>query len=153
MAKFDASELDLINEFLAVLGSIWEGVAKAGLWEGARELKDGLEKEVDSLPTVKDRFYFKSELPLPALREVEKKGLKEGIRIMKMERTADGVSVSLTFSGYNDLGKPNILVARSLTKGTTIQKPNKFVKRAFKANEAKRIKAVINKIYSIKIKS
>ena len=152
MAQFDTDETKLIEKFLDEFGSNWEGVAKAGLWEGASVMKDGIEAEIDALPTVSDRYYFGRMIPLYALRESEKKGLKDGLRIFKMESTGNGVSVSIGFADYNDRKVANTLIARSLVKGTSVQKPNNFVKRGFKRSEQKRIKAICDKIYSIPIK-
>lgn len=125
MARFN-SDLEAINDFLSDLGDGWEGVAKAGLWEGAAVLKDRLRKAVDEIPTTKaDTYYFSStKLPLSALRPAEKQGLKDGLVINHFETTPDGVSVTVSFGGYNSLGKPNALVARSYAKGSTIQKPS-----------------------------
>ena len=152
MAKLNADEIKGLEDFLSSLGSNWEGVAKAGLFEGARVMKDGIESEIDALPTVSDRYYFGRMIPLYALRESEKKGLKEGLRIFKFERTSNGVSASTSFAGYNKNKVANILIARSLARGTSVQKPNNFVKRGFKKSEQKRINAICDKIYSIKIK-
>ena len=152
MAKLNADEISVINDFLANLGSNWEGVAKAGLFEGARVMKDGIEAEIDALPTVSDRYYFGRMIPLYALRESEKKGLKDGLRIFKMESTGNGVSASIGFAGYNSNNVANTLIANSIARGTSVQKPNNFVKRGFKRSEQKRIKAICDKIYSIPIK-
>lgn len=152
MARLEAEEISLINDFLSELGMGWENVAKAGLWEGAAVLKEGLEREIDSLPTISDRYYFGRMMPMPALRETEKRGLKEGLRIFRFQKTADGISATIGFAGYNANGKANRLIARSLAAGSTANKPNRFVAKAFKANESRRYKAVTDKIYSIKMK-
>ena len=152
MAKLNADELSVLDEFLDSLGIRWEPVAKQGLYEGAAVMKDALLREVESLPvTSTDRYYFNAELPLTALRPKEKEGLIKGLGISKMRRDTDGISVSIAFDGYNEIGKPNSLVARSLNKGTSVQKPNRFVRSTFKANENRRVKAIIDKINSIKI--
>lgn len=154
MAKLNADDLSIINDFLSELGVGWEGVRKAGLWEGAAVFRDGLEKSIDAIPTTSANTYYFSQtkLPLSALRPAEKQGLKDGLVINHFERTGDGVSVTIGFGGYNSLGKPNALVARSYAKGSTIQKPTRFVARSFGENESKRLKAVKDKILSIKIK-
>lgn len=152
MAKLDTSEIDVINDFLDQFGQSWENVRKAGLWEGRRILKDGLIKAIDELPSVPDHYYNAVLLPLSGIRETEKKGLRDGVRIMKMERTNDGVSVSVSFAGYNENGKPNLMIRRSIVKGSTVVKPNKFVRRRFNENEQKRVRACLDKIYSIKLR-
>lgn len=151
MAKMDA-DLSPIEDALKEIGASWEGVAKAGLWEGAREMKKALIAEIDSLPTLSDRYYFGRMIPMTGLRETEKKGLKEGVRIFKFERGSGNVSVGIGFRGYNDRGKPNVLIARSLVKGTSISKRNQFVAKAFRSGESKRKKAMIDKINSLKTK-
>ena len=152
MAKLNAKELSAVDDFLDSLGVLWEPVAKQGLYEGAAVMKDALLQEVKDLPVMsKDRYVPTVGLPLSALRPAEKQGLIDGLGISKMRRDKDGVSVSISFDGYNELGKANSLVARSLNKGTSVQKPNRFIRRTFKANENKRVKAIIDKINSIKI--
>lgn len=152
MAKLNAKELSAVDDFLDSLGVLWEPVAKQGLYEGAAVMKDALLQEVKDLPVMsKDRYVPTVGLPLSALRPAEKQGLIDGLGISKMRRDKDGVSVSISFDGYNKLGKANSLVARSLNKGTSVQKPNRFIRRTFKANENKRVKAIIDKINSIKI--
>ena len=152
MATLNVSELAVLDDFLDTLGIAWEPVAKQGLYEGAREMKEALVREIERLPVTKsDRYYFKAELPLTALRPIEKEGLLEGVGISKMKRDKDGISVSIGFDGYNKNGTPNALVARSLAKGTSVQKPNRFVTRTFKAAENRRVKAIVDKINSIKI--
>ena len=154
MAKLNADELAVLDDFLDSLGVMWEPVAKQGLYEGAAVMKDALLREVESLPTTsRDKFVPTVGLPLSALRPKEKQGLIDGLGISKMRRDKDGISVSIAFDGYNELGKPNSLVARSLNKGTSVQKPNRFIRRTFKANENKRVKAIIDKINSIKIQN
>lgn len=154
MAKLNADGLSVLDEFLDSLGVRWEPVAKQGLYEGAAVMKDALLREVESLPTTsRDKFVPAVGLPLSALRPKEKQGLINGLGVSKMRRDGDGISVSIAFDGYNELGKANSLVARSLNKGTSVQKPNRFVSRAFKVNENKRVKAIVDKINSIKIQS
>lgn len=148
MARIDAHELTDITSLLAEMGTKWEGLAKQGLYEGRAVMKDALEKEIDSLPTTpSNRFYFKGELPIPTLRPAEKKGLKEGLRIFKMESRKDGVSVTIGFTGYTDLGRgkqvPIRLIARSLEKGTTVVRPNRFVKRAYNQNKKEAEKVIV----------
>lgn len=153
MASFNADEMKVIDDMLAELGAGWEGVAKRGLFEGAAVMKDGLLNEVLQLPALSDRYYFGKMIPMPALREEEKQGLIDGLRIYKMEKESNGVSVSIGFEGYNRRNKANTMIARALVKGTSLNKSDKFVQRAFKTNKQKRIKAISDKIYSIKIQN
>ena len=152
MARIDAHELEDITEMLTALGASWEGTAKQGLYEGAKVLKEEIDNEIDSLPSTKTRFYPKAALPLHSIRDVEKKALKDGLRIFKMESDKDGVSVTLGFVGYTEYkGKqiPNALIARSLTKGSTVQSKNNFVKRAFNRAKNRRTQAMTEKIYTV----
>lgn len=149
MARVDAHELTDITHLLAEMGTKWEGLAKQGLYEGRAVMKDALEKEIDDLPTTgSDRFYFKGELPLASIRPSEKEGLKKGLRIFKMESRNDGVSVAIGFVDYTDVGHngkrvPTRLIARSLEKGTTVVKPNRFVKRVYNKNKSKAEKVIV----------
>lgn len=152
MAKLDTTEIDAINDFLSQFGTSWTNVAKAGLFEGARVFKDALIAEIDELPSISDRYYWGRMIPMPALRDSEKEGLKNGVRIHKFEQTPNGVSVGISFAGYNANGDANIMIARSLERGTSVNRPSKFVKRAFNKSNQKRIKRVVDKIYSIKLK-
>lgn len=152
MARIDAHEIEDITAMLATLGTKWEGTAKQGLYEGAKVLKEELDKEIDNLPYSRTHYYPKAALPLHAIREIEKKALKDGLRIFKMERAKDGVSVTIGFVGYTDYhGKkiPNALVARSLTKGTSVQSRNNFVNRAYRRAKDRRTQAMTEKIYTV----
>lgn len=152
MADFDTTEIEVIETFLSQFGASWENVAKAGLWDGRRILKDALIAEIDALPSISDRYYWGRMIPMPALRDSEKEGLKNGVRIHKFERTPNGVSVGIGFADYNVNGDANTMIARSLERGTSVNRPSKFVKRAFNKSNQKRIKRVVDKIYSIKLK-
>lgn len=152
MARIDAHELEDITEMLTTLGTKWEGTAKQGLYEGAKVIKEELEREIDSLPSTKTSYYPKSALPLHRLRDIEKKALKDGLRIFKMENEKDGVSVTIGFVGYTDYKSkriPNALIARSLVKGTSVQSKNNFVSRAFKRSKDKRNQAMTEKIFTV----
>ena len=152
MARVDAHELEDITEMLSTLGTKWEGTAKQGLYEGAKVLKEEIEKEIDNLPSTKTRYYPKAALPLHRLRDVEKKALKDGLRIFKMESVKDGVSVTIGFVGYTDYKNkkiPNRLFARSLVKGTSVQNKNAFMRRAFNRAKGRRTEAMTEKIYSV----
>ena len=149
MARIDAHEIEDITGYLESLGASWKSAAKQGLYEGRAVLKKAVEDEINGMHTVTDRYYWGKMQPLYALRETERQGLKDGLRIYKMEDTKNGVQVALGFEGVNENGVANALVARSLVKGTSVQKPNKFTRRAFDGSIKKATDAVISKIYSV----
>ena len=152
--KLDASVLEDVTDLLTVFGDSWRGIAKESLYEGRKVMREALSKEIDSLPTtVRDKYYPPYALPLKALRPAEKKGLKEGLRIFKMETGENGVSVSISFDGYNDLGRPNVLIARSLAKGSSVQQPNRYVSKAFNSAKSKSEKAIQDRVNAIVVKT
>lgn len=152
--KLDASGLEDMTELLAAFGQSWRPVAKESLYEGRKVMREELLRQIDALPvTGHDDYYPDFLRPLRAIRPTEKKGLKEGLRIFKMESGDDGVSVSISFDGYNDWHRPNILIARSLAKGSSMQQPNRFVSRAFSNAKNKSEKAIQDRVTAIVVKT
>ena len=145
MAKWKAVELEEITDMLSEFGDSWRAIAKEALYDGRKVMREALEREVDNIPTTaKDKYYPDFLTPIRTIRPAEKEGLKQGIRIYKMKSDVDGVSVAVGFEGYNERGRPNSLIARSLVKGTSVVQPNRFVDRAFNSS-IKKCEEVIGK--------
>ena len=80
MARVDAHELEDITEMLSTLGTKWEGTAKQGLYEGAKVLKEEIERVGPAIhPGV---------VVAPVLKEV-KEVVMNAIRMCMSENTAE----------------------------------------------------------------
>ena len=104
---------------------------------GAAEIvTDEIRSELKKVPT--DESWGTDGDQTAGPRKAQKKGLYDSLGIASMQDDGKGfLNVKIGFDGYNELksarwpkGQPNQMVARSVERGTTYMKPNKFVKKA-----------------------
>lgn len=147
MAKITIEGFDEYLAQLRALEADAEKICKAVVYPGAAILADALRAETDALKTISDtkaRNNFQHGLPNDHLSDSQKAGLQAGFGITPIRRGNGGmIQCSVGFSGYNSVvtqhfpnGQPNPEVARSLEKGTSYLKRDKFVSRAVKAAKA-----------------
>ena len=106
---------------LRELGDRAEGVAKMGAYDGAKVIADGI----------------KAATPVG-----ETGDLQSSLGISKIEAGGDRVTVSVSFTGYDSKGVPNILKARVFESGTPKRAPRPFVKGAVSKNKAAAVEAI-----------
>lgn len=135
------ADLGAIGEMVKQLDDKTTYAVKRGLYEGASVMARELKSTTQALP--EDYGYIDRNRPrgkarLTGLTSKQIDGLVKGLGIATMKVKKNKISVNVGFDGYNDYktrtypnGQPNLLIARSLVKGTSYLAPDKFVTRAF----------------------
>lgn len=138
MAKIELEGFDTYIRQVEALKADSEKVCKATVFPGAQILADAMRQAVDALPTISDNHAmgnWQAGKTSDALSFSQKTGLQESLGISAIKKDRSGmVQTSVGFTGYNSVkthahpnGQPNALVARSLEKGTSALKRNRFV--------------------------
>ena len=128
-------------------------ICKAVVYPGAAILAEKIRAETEALPTISDAEAignFRAGEENKALSVSQKAGLVESLGISGIKKDRSGmVQASVGFTGYNSIksnrwpnGQPNAMVARSLEKGTSFLKRDRFVERAVKAAREEAIAAM-----------
>lgn len=149
-------ELQGFDEYIRQLEALQRDstkLCKAVVYPGAAILAEKIRAETEALPTISDAEAlgnFRSGTVNKALSVSQKAGLVESLGISGIKKDRNGmVQTSVGFTGYNGVktqhfpnGQPNAEVARSLEKGTSYLKRNRFVERAVKAAREEAIAAM-----------
>ena len=128
MAKASIKGLD---EFMATLSQLEGDVHRAAtkaVYDAAGLAVDVYAQEVKSLPV--DQRYGTSSKQKTGPTELEKKGLIDSLGIASFVNENGNINTSVGFDGYNEAGKANQLIARSVNSGTSFMKKNPFADRA-----------------------
>ncbi|MFA6663752.1 MAG: hypothetical protein WCS21_05515 [Lachnospiraceae bacterium] len=140
MARFEISDdFDKLNKNFDDLILSVPGACKKAVYQGAKTVADGMRESINQIGNC---------------TEAERDGLLKGMGISKIDVSPDGdVSAAIGFDGYNEYktkeypkGHPNLMVARSINKGTSFRKADKFVNRAVKNSKEKAQKAMADVI-------
>lgn len=153
MAKIELKGVDVYIRQIQALQQSSENMCKAIVYPGAAVLAEKIRAETEALPTISDAEAlgnFRSGQVNDALSESQKAGLVESLGISGIKKDRRGmVQTSVGFTGYNSIksnrwpnGQPNAMVARSLEKGTSFLKRDRFVERAVKAAREEAIAAM-----------
>ena len=143
-----------LEEYLAKLGNLAqksEDVCGEAAEAGGAVVADAIRTELDAVPT--DETYSHGETMRKGPRAIEKVGLQNSFGVAPVQNRNGYVNVKVGFDGYNKLGEPNPMIARSVVKGTSFMKKNDFVNKGVrksreKAEETMRV-TVDEKIYAI----
>lgn len=144
MAKIELQGFDTYIRQIEALKADAEKVCKATVYPGAQILADAMRQAVDALPTISDQRAmgnWQAGRPSEALSVSQKAGLQESLGVSPIRKDRNGmVQTSVGFTGYNSVkthahpnGQPNALIARSLEKGTSTLKRNRFVENTIRA--------------------
>lgn len=153
MAKIELQGFDKYIRQLEALQRDATKLCKAAVYPGAAVLAEEIRAETEALPTISDAEAlgnFRSGTINKALSVSQKAGLVESLGISGIKKDRSGmVQTSVGFTGYNGVktrhfpnGQPNAEVARSLEKGTSYLRRDRFVERAVKAAKAEAIEAM-----------
>lgn len=127
-----------LEEYLAKLGNLsmksLETCEKAAEAGGAI-VADAIRGELDAVPT--DETYAHGETKRNGPRAIEKVGLQNSFGVAPVRDDNGYVNVKVGFDGYNKLGEPNPMIARSVVKGTSFMKPNNFVNKGVRKSREK----------------
>ena len=102
---------------------------------GGDIVADAIKAELNGIPV--DERHAKDGEPKSGIKAVEKAGLQNSFGIAPCRNDNGYVNVKVGFDGYNKLGKPNPMIARSVVKGTSFLKPNNFVGRGVRKSREK----------------
>lgn len=153
MAKIELVGFDQYTTKISALIRDSTKMCKAVVYPGAAVLAEKIRAETAALPTISDaeaRANYRSGQVNDALSESQKAGLVASLGISGIKKDRSGmVQTSVGFTGYNSVktrhfpnGQPNPEVARSLEKGTSYLRRNRFVERAVKAAREEAIAAM-----------
>jgi len=153
MAKIELQGFDKYIRQLEALQRDSTKLCKAVVYPGAAILAEKIRAETEALPTISDAEAignFRAGEENKALSVSQKIGLVESLGISGIKKDRNGmVQTSVGFTGYNSIkskrwpnGQPNAMVARSLEKGTSFLKRDRFVERAVKAAREEAIAAM-----------
>ena len=147
MAKVTAVGFDELAKELGTIADHTGAIASAALYEGGGYMADQIRHSVERLETDERKHVTNHVL------DYEKEALLNGLTIEKFTKdTARGVTqTAITFHGYTNhktstypTGIPTILLARSINKGTSFRRANRFfpntVNRARKETEDRMVK-------------
>lgn len=154
MATLKLSGVDQVEVLFGTLAGSTKGIVKASLYEGASVVADELRSETKRLkvnepgrPTGDDvRKIYKS------VTDLEKNDLLEGLGIRRFDFDGGEHSTLIGFAGYGrrktkkyPRGLPNPLLARSISKPSSMRKGRRFTKIALKNCDWAAIKAMREK--------
>lgn len=112
------------------------GIVKRGVYAGAKELGDAVKRSIAFIPNAWGSAP-KGE-KLGGINPIQKRGLQDGFGISAMRDDNGFVNVLIGFDGFNKLetnqypeGQPNMLIARSVEKGTDYIQKNPFVRPVY----------------------
>lgn len=125
---------DQLSERLAVVAAGVDGVLRRGVYEGAKVAADAVDKAIDTIPA--------STNVTKGLTGAQRKGLHEGLGIARMRSEGGKVHTRTGFSGYNAVGQPNVMLARSWEGGSSINEPTHFASRAIRNSKDRAVEAM-----------
>lgn len=132
-----------LDEYIEKLGNLEfsapEAMGKA-IYEGARVVADATRAALQALPVDTGKGNASR---LRGVNAVEKQGLIEGFGVSKAQDDGGYFNVKLGVEGYNSSrtkkyprGHPNLMIARSLEKGTSFMRKNPVFSRTARAKKA-----------------
>ena len=141
MPKITVQGLEDYERFLNNLGIEVEEVIIEGVHRGAGEIANEVRNQMRAIPT--DEKWGTPNNPARGIKKIQKRGLFEGFGISPERNDRGFINVKIGFEGYNDAkskrwpkGQPNVMIARTLEKGTSFLIKYPFLKKA--VNQSKR---------------
>lgn len=143
MATLKMQGLDEYIEMLSKLEGATNGFIKRAVYDGAAVVADAVSAAIDNLPEV-EGYQPPAELPIRGVTREQKRGLKEGLGLTKMQDENGYINTKLGFNGYNSVktkrfpqGQPNALIARAINSGSSARSKNPFVNNAVRSSQGK----------------
>lgn len=116
-----SAQMGLFMEMLLELGETPTDILGNAIYPAAGLVADEIRREIKHLPSREmiDGMVF-------GVSKTQKRGLLNGLGISSIDRYNGTFDVKIGFAGYNDTvtdqwlrGQPNVLIARSLSSGTS----------------------------------
>lgn len=159
MPTIEMLGVDEYSKKLATLSrKVRTEVIGAAVYDGADVVADAVRAQIEALPT--DSGFGTATHPLRGPNQIQKKALLDSFGISRMRDDNGFVNVKLGFSGYNPIktklwpkGQPNVVIARSINRGTSWLRATPFIQRAVRASRSRAESIMANvvdqKIYEI----
>lgn len=113
-------------------------IENQALFDGAGLLADAVAQEIDGLTE---------------LNQIQRRGLRKGMGIAGFWTEQGSTVTKIGFEGYNSIktrrwpnGQPNAMIARSLIRGTSWMRANRFTARAAKKARERCIQAMQERV-------
>lgn len=150
MASIQMKGLDKYTEALSQLALDLKGkVIGPAIYDAADIAADAIRAEMDTLPTSGGLGPPEGPTMLKGPNKKQKEALLSSFGISKMQNDMGFYNVHLGFTGYNDIvtkswpkGQPNVMVARSVERGTSFMEATPFIKRAMSQARKKALEAM-----------
>lgn len=147
MAKFTISaDFDEEIKKFENIGIELPGACRRAVFDAAKIVADNINHEISGITTL-------GKGSKKGITESERKGLLDGLGVSKIDDKDGRISAAIGFAGYNDdttdsypNGKPNLMIARSLDKGTSFREPEHFVSRAVNKSKVAAVQAMNDSI-------
>lgn len=137
MPTFTFEGLDIYSEELARLGKNVPKMMNAALYDGAKVMADAIQTEIDTLTE---------------LEPIQRQGLHDGLGVAHFWQENSATVTKIGFAGYNrkitkrwPRGQPNAMIARSIARGTSWMRANRFIKRATQKARKKCVEAMASR--------
>ena len=134
MATITFPGLNIYAEEITKLGDKVPKLIDAALYEGAKVMAEATQKEISGLTE---------------LTAIQRFGLHDGLGVAHFWREGGATVTKIGFEGYNGVrtkrwprGQPNAMIARSLIRGTSWLRANRFTARAAKKARQASIEAM-----------
>lgn len=101
-----------------------EDIVASSIYEGAKVVADAVKIQINGIRSDGPSEYEKRR------RLIQIRGLKESMGISSMRNDNGFINVKIGFDGYNELGQPNVMIARVFESGTSFSSKQPFFKRA-----------------------
>ena len=141
-----------ISELLEELDSKAPAVAAQALYEGAAVMRNGLQKQAETIRTAPFKYAKggESRLPSPEEKEIV---IQAGIGVAKFDKNGTEIDTSVGYrnAGYAELGgktKPIPQIVNSINSGTSFMKKQPFIRKGASANAQKAMTVMREKIES-----
>ena len=124
MANIKLKGFDDYETLIRHLEQSTEDIVASSIYEGAKVVADAVKIQINGIRSDGPSEYEKRR------RLIQIRGLKESMGISSMRNDNGFINVKIGFDGYNELGQPNVMIARVFESGTSFSSKQPFFKRA-----------------------
>ena len=124
MAKIELKGFEDYGTMIRNLEQNTEDIVKSGIYEGAKVVADAVKIQINGIRSSGPSEYETKR------RLIQIRGLEESMGISPMRNDNGFINVKIGFDGYNELGQPNVMIARVFESGTSFSSKQPFFKRA-----------------------
>ena len=148
--KVTTTGMDELEQKLRSLGDAAQGVAAAGLYEGAGVMADAVSRAVHGIATSPFRYAAGGQKRKPSQEEKALlENAQKGVAKFRKNGLSVDTSVGLSNAGYGQLGnetKPIPLIANAINSGTSFMQKQPFFRKAVSQAKAGAVSAIDGEI-------